>query len=178
MRVHVGSENAVKVNAVKDALARWPEFASADVAGVPSGSAVSHHPRTLAETVEGATNRAKAAFPGSAMGVGIEGGLMELPGSKTGSQEVAVCALYDGNELFVGVSSGFEFPAAALELMAHGVETNEAIRRAGFTEHPRLGSVDLGMAGVLSEGRLTRRMQIAQSVTMALVNRRTARTGS
>lgn len=175
MRVHVGSQNAVKLNAVKDALASWPDLADADVHGIPADPAVSHHPMTLAETVQGAVNRAKAAQAGADIGIGLEGGFLELPRSRTGLQEVSVCAIADGADVFIGMSAGFEFPAAVLELMAEGTETNEAIRRAGFTEHPRLGSLDMGMAGVLSEGRFTRRMQIAQSVTIALVNRRTAR---
>ncbi len=79
-RVHVGSANAPKVQAVRDALAAFvPDL---EVGGVEVESGVPEQPVGFDEILRGARNRAEAAFArgGCDLAVGIEDGLVTLPG--------------------------------------------------------------------------------------------------
>lgn len=175
MRVHVGSENVAKLAAAREALALWGELGASEVVGVPVESGVSGHPTSIAETVQGAVNRARAAFPGAQLSLGLEGGLVAVPGTKTGFLEVTVAAVHDGKETFVGMSAGFEFPATVAALIREGVEASDAVRRVGLSQHAKLGNTEGGVIGLLSKGRFSRREQARQAVVSALMNRDTAR---
>ncbi|WP_173915811.1 DUF84 family protein [Halobacillus sp. Marseille-Q1614] len=76
MRIHVGSFNPTKVAAVKK------EFPFDDIVEVEVESKVAAQPFSDEETLEGAINRARecAMMKKSELGIGLEGGVMEIEG--------------------------------------------------------------------------------------------------
>ncbi|TCT19915.1 inosine/xanthosine triphosphatase [Melghiribacillus thermohalophilus] len=76
MKVLVGSNNPAKVNAVQKV------FPNEQVEGVKVSSNVSLQPFSDEETLEGAINRARqcAQMDKDVIGIGLEGGVMELEG--------------------------------------------------------------------------------------------------
>jgi len=83
MRIIVGSQNRAKLKAVSVAFARFFPEVSFEVQAVIAPSGVSPQPMSDAETLLGATNRARTAreIEGDAdFWLGIEGGLQPVPG--------------------------------------------------------------------------------------------------
>jgi non-canonical (house-cleaning) NTP pyrophosphatase len=77
---------------------------------------VSDQPKTLAETTQGARNRAQraaaAAGGSNPFGIGMESGLFESEGRLF---DVCACAIYDGQEMHIGYSCAWELPPAVQE---------------------------------------------------------------
>lgn len=170
MIVHVGSGNATKIEAVRAAFTFHEKFKNADVKGVSVNNPEFGHPKNLEETVSGAMDRAKQAFGGCDYGVGIEGGLMEVPHSKTGFMEVGVCAIFDGTQYHLGLSPALEWPKAALHGIFHkGLDGSQAVRDAGISDHPKLGT-GAGMIALLTDDAVNRTSQNTIAVHMALAH--------
>jgi inosine/xanthosine triphosphatase len=102
MKIRVGSQNPAKLNAVKDV------FQTADIEGLDVASKVAAQPFSDEETMEGAINRARecARSEKDAIGIGLEGGVMEI------NDQLYVCnwgALVDPNQN-VYIASGARIP--------------------------------------------------------------------
>ncbi len=170
MKVGVGSKNKTKVNAVADILRGYPLFAGADVEGVAVQIEEFGHPKSLEETVAGAVDRAKQACVGHEYGFGIEGGLMVVPQTKTGYMEVAVCAIYDGAQIHLGLSPACEWPKTVLDgILVKGLDGSQAMKAAGMTQENKLGEGD-GLAGLVTKGRMSRTDFNKAAVMMALIH--------
>lgn len=171
MKLNVGTTNAVKIAAVKDAVALYPNlFPEVEIVGVEVNVDLYGHPKDLKETVEGAIERARQAFRDCDYSFGLEGGLMEVPYSKSGYMEVGVCAIYDGKEFYVGLSPAFEWPAQVTEMILRGeADASQAFKRLGYTHHEKLGAVPGGMIGFLTDKKMTREDFTKYSIMMALV---------
>jgi inosine/xanthosine triphosphatase len=169
MRVNVGSTNRTKIEAVEEVLKSYPEFAEAEVMGVEVPVEEFGHPKTLAETVEGAMRRAKEAFRDCELSFGIEGGLIDVPHTKTGVMEIAVCAIYDGKTYHLGISPAFEWPRKVAKLIIDGMDGSRAFREAGFTTHEKIGTAE-GAIWTLTKGKMKRKDYNKIAVTMALVH--------
>ncbi len=115
MKINLGSKNITKVAGLRDAVAMYPNlFPNAEVIGVEVQIEEFGHPKNLEETVQGAIERAKQAFTGGCTySVGLEGGLIEVPHTKSGYMEVGACAIYDGKDVALGLSPAFEWPPAS-----------------------------------------------------------------
>jgi inosine/xanthosine triphosphatase len=169
MKLIVGSQNEVKVGAVREILAEYPFLGSPEVVGADVPSGVAEQPQSLEETIAGAMNRARACFAGG-LSVGIESGLMQVPHTKTGLMDVCVVVFFDGRECHLGMSSLFECPKAVVDIMLNdGVNMQEACLRAGLTDNPELGRAE-GMIGVLTKGRVTRKEYTKQALRSALIH--------
>jgi non-canonical (house-cleaning) NTP pyrophosphatase len=96
---------------------------------------------------------------------------MEVPDTKSGYMDVCVCAIYDGKEFHLGLSSGWEFPDKKItELMIKdGLDMSQAINKAGLTKDPKIGSSE-GAIGILTRGRLTRKEYTKQALRTALIH--------
>lgn len=170
MKIAVGSKNPVKVSAVKELVPQYSILTGAEVIALDVPSQIPEQPKSIEETIRGAQNRAKGAFAGHDLGFGIESGLIEVPHTKTGMMDVCVCAIYDGNEYHIGLSSAFECPPRVMELVhAEGLDLNQAFQRAGLTEDPKIGSAE-GAIGLLTKGRVTRQEYTKQALVMALIH--------
>ncbi len=146
MRINVGSKNQTKAQAVAEALSGHELFKDAEVVGVDVASEQFGHPIKLAIVVKGAMDRAKQAFKDCDYSFGIEGGLIEVPETKSGYMEVAICAIYDGSQFHLGMSPGYEWPKTVTDLIVNkGLDGSQALREAGFTSHEKIGTAEGGI---------------------------------
>ena len=163
----VASQNPVKIQAVTDGfLLMFPdETFIVRTISVPSG--VSHQPRSDAETVQGALNRATEAtrrLPKADFWVGIEGGVEE-----TAEGEMiafAWVAIRDHDRLGSGRTGTFFLPPAVADLIRQGKELGEA----DDIIFGRINSKqDNGAVGLLTGNVIDRVQLYEQAVILALI---------
>lgn len=170
MKISVGSKNKTKVNAVAEILSDYPMFSGADVVGVDVTIEQFGHPKSLEETVAGAVDRAKQAYKDHSYGFGIESGLMKVPQTKSGYMEVAVCAIYDGRQIHLGLSQAYEWPKKVIAaILDQSMDGSQAMRAAGLTQHEKLGEHE-GFVGIFTKGRMNRIEYNKAAVVMALMH--------
>jgi inosine/xanthosine triphosphatase len=177
-RVRVGSQNAPKIAAVRDAFAAY--VPDVEVRGVEVPSGVSAQPVGFAEIACGARNRAAAARDDAVcdLGVGIEDGLVALPLGAASTElqhlNVGCAAITDGERFSLGFSSAFAYPP---EVSLRAVRNREPIgalfdrlwreRRSEFDRPPLERA--MGNVGKLTAGVLPRREYARHAVLCALV---------
>jgi len=167
MIVAVGSKNPVKVNAARNVLEKIYDEVS--VVGVAVDSGVPHQPFGKDETIQGAVNRAKNAFSDNFdLSIGIESGLMAIENSITGYIDLQWCAVFDGNKITLGVSSGFEYPPIVIEEVLKGLEVGDVMDKV--TGVNNLGQ-KAGAVSYLSNGMLDRTENTEQCVLTAMIPR-------
>ncbi|NPB02107.1 MAG: inosine/xanthosine triphosphatase [Methanopyri archaeon] len=164
MRVHVGSENPVKIRATERALARMAPWSEFEVVGVEVDPGVPEQPVGWEEVYEGARNRALRALElGADLGVGIEAGIVEVGGKNL---DVHVAVVADGEREGVGLSPGFQPPEDVEERALEREPVGEvASRELGVTDIGR----GAGLIGVLTRGAVLRDDLCELAVIMALV---------
>lgn len=124
--VVVGSKNPVKINATKNVLERI--YDDLTVSSLNVDSEVPDQPFGMDQTVQGAINRAKNAYSeGCDLGVGIESGLIEVPHTLTGYIDIQWCAIFDGDKITIGASSGFEYPPSVIKQVLEGFEVGDVM---------------------------------------------------
>lgn len=169
MKITVGSTNQAKIQAVIEVVHECALFTNPEVVGVDVSVEQFGHPVGIDAIVKGAMDRAKHAFLNCDLSVGIESGLLPVPHTKTGYVEIAVCAMYDGQQFHLGTSSGYEWPKAVAEMIVKGgKDGSQAMREVGLTSHEKIGIAE-GAVGLLTKGKLNRTQQNKQAVIMALV---------
>ncbi|KAF5078614.1 inosine/xanthosine triphosphatase [Methanobacterium aggregans] len=167
MKVAVGSRNPVKIRATENVLKNF--YKDIQVYGVDVDSGVPSQPLGLDQTIKGAVNRAKNAHSRDVdLSVGIESGLMETPSSITGYIDLQWCAIFDGNRVTLGVSSGFEYPPGVIEEVLKGREVGDVMDEV--TGISNLGE-KTGAVSHLTHGLLDRVGNTEQCVLMAMVPR-------
>lgn len=173
MKIAVGSQNAAKVNAVKEILQDYPHLMEAQVEGYDVPSEIPPQPLSLEETLRGARNRAKNAYEAGKAdyGFGIESGLTEVPYSKSGYMDLTTCAIYDGAGYHLGISSAWEFKDAEIFRAigsGEGEMTDVLVERGVFADpSARAG---MGAIGVVTKGRLDRKNYTKEALRMALIH--------
>jgi len=160
----VGSRNPVKIAASRAVLRRvYGE--GVDVQGVSVESGVSRQPWGDEETLEGALNRARAALgiSGAAIGIGLEGGLVEVDGQVFTSAWCAV-ARRDGT---TGVAGGANLllPPAVAQAVREGAELGPTMDELTGLENTKQAQ---GAIGILTQGYLDRQSAYEQILTLAL----------
>lgn len=162
-RVAVGSTNPVKIAAVAAVLARcgW----TASVVSVAVASGVRDQPFGDAETIRGATQRARAALAaGDAdVGVGLEGGVVEDDGGMRTCAWASVVAR-DGR-VGVGGSLAMPLPPRVAALVRDGVELGHAMDRVTGAIGTKHGA---GAVGILTAGLVDRQRAYETLVAYAL----------
>lgn len=161
--VVVGSENPVKIQAVKEAFTRmWPDE-DWHVSGINAASGVADQPMFAEESVQGATQRARTALAheDADFGVGLEGGLQEVAGSwfdigwivvvdQAGVRGIAptvgVCI---PEQVMAHVRAGKEVGAACDEVFGT-VNSKQANGAHGLLTKDRITRTDAYRDGVLS----------------------------
>lgn len=172
MNIVIGSKNRVKVEAVREITADYDIFEGADFHETEVDSGVDEQPKSLGEVVQGAKNRAEAAFKKEedGFGFGLESGLMSVPGSKSGIMDLCACAIFDGRDFHLGLSSCFECPTEMNRLMLEeGLDMSQACNKIGLTDNPEIGSEE-GAIGILTKGRVTRKDYTKQAIITALIH--------
>lgn len=170
MKIYIASLNPQKINAVKELINEYPLLMGAIVEGVAVENGVGEQPKTLEETLVGAITRAKAALGTAEYSFGIESGLMHVPYTKTGVMDICVCAIYDGKDVHLGISSAFEPPRAIAKLIyEQGMKMSDAALAIGLTEDKNIGYSE-SLIGILTHGRLNRLAYTKQAVMTALIH--------
>ncbi|MGB9938154.1 MAG: inosine/xanthosine triphosphatase [Methanobacterium sp.] len=167
MNVIVGSKNPVKVKAVQNVLEKI--YKEVNVKGIDVDSGVPDQPFGKDQTIQGAVNRSKKVYsPEFDLSVGIESGLMEINNSITGYIDLQWCAVFDGEKITLGVSSGFEYPPLVIEEVLKGVEVGNVMDKV--TGVNNLGQ-KAGAVSYLSKGMLDRTENTEQCVLTAMIPR-------
>ena len=170
MLIHVGSLNPIKLGAIQEVMVT--RFPAACFVPVAVNSGVSDQPMGFEETLRGAKNRARAAFACQGtcdLAVALESGLIPVPQTRTGYMNLTACAIFDGQEIYIGLGPAFELPQKITRLVVEeGFELDPAVRKAGLTDSARIG-YGQGIIGILSQGRVTRQDYSCPAVSMALV---------
>ena len=162
-RVVVGSTNPVKVAAVRAVLER--AGCRAPVSGMSVASGVRDQPEGDAETIRGATQRARAALEATDadLAVGIEGGVVEELDHMRTCAWAAVVAR-DGR-VGVGGSLSMPLPPRVATLVRAGTELGLAMDRITGAHDTKRGA---GAVGILTAGLVDRQRAYEALVTYAL----------
>jgi inosine/xanthosine triphosphatase len=164
MRVVVGSQNPVKVEASRQAFSLF--FEDVQIVPVSVESKVKAFPTSQAETMKGALNRARAAaaaVPTAEFAVGVEAGIIPVQQRKFVQ---AYAIVLQGKQLGVGASAALELPPNALSLID---PTSDASKDVIDTIFGRKNLFENeGAFGALTNGRLTRTAIIRDAVVCAL----------
>lgn len=170
MKIKIGSVNKIKVEALREILQDYSHLRDAVISAADILSDIADQPKSLEETIQGAMNRAKNAFYDCMYSFGIESGLMAVPNTKTGFMDVCACAIFDGNEYHLGLSSAWEAPKQVVRYMIdEGLNMNDAALKAGLTKNPTIGSAE-GLVGIMTKGRLTRKEYTKEAIRTALIH--------
>ncbi len=171
MKVTVGSTNPAKVEAVREILQDYPYLMDAEIVGVEVSSGVPDQPTSFEEVTGGAVNRAKEAFIDCDYSIGLEAGFVCVPNAKSGYMNVSACAIHDGTDTHLGLSSAFETPDREIMrlVVEDGLNFAEAANRTGLDSDPELGKKS-GVIGALTGGKINRKEYVQQSLQMALIH--------
>jgi inosine/xanthosine triphosphatase len=170
MKINIASKNQTKVEALKEILVDYSHLKGAEIIAIETDSGVSEQPKSLRETIRGAINRAKNVFNDCSYSFGIESGLMKVPKTKTGFMDVCVCAIFDGEEHYLGLSSAWEAPKQVSEyILNDGMNMNQAAYKAGLTKNLKIGSAE-GLVGIMTKGRLNRKEYTKEAIRTALIH--------
>lgn len=161
--VAVGSTNPVKIAAVMAVLERSGSDARVRGLAVPSG--VRDQPEGDAETIRGATQRARAALQASDadLAVGIEGGVVEESGHMRTCAWAAVVSR-DGR-VGIGGSLAMPLPDRVAALVRDGMELGHAMDHVTGGRDTKHGA---GAVGILTAGLVDRQRAYEALVTYAL----------
>jgi inosine/xanthosine triphosphatase len=170
MNINIASKNPVKVVALKEMLLDYKKLKDAKVNSVEVSSGVSDQPKSLKETIEGARNRAKSSYKDCVYSFGVESGLMAVPHTKSGYMDVCACAIFDGKDYHLGLSSAWEAPETVSKLMLEeGMDMNQAAFEAGFSDNKKVGSAQ-GLVGIMTKGRLSRKEYTKEAIRTSLIH--------
>ena len=96
-------------------------------------------------------------------GVGIEAGMFSVPEVETKYMDSSICAIYDGERYYIGLSPSFEYPQTVVDRTLQGEEIGYMEDVFGNTAKGRKGAI-----GVLTNGRIYRDELEEYAVIMAL----------
>jgi len=165
MKVAVGSENPVKLQAVKTAFNNvWPKK-KWKVVGMKVTSGVSDQPMSDAESIKGATNRAKRIIKiaKADFGVGLEGGIHKI-GNKWFDCGWIVVVDKKGR-VGIGSSARIETAPKILALIKKGIELGSANDEIFKSENSKQKG---GHFSLMTNGAITRSDGYVHGVIFAL----------
>jgi inosine/xanthosine triphosphatase len=163
-RVVVGSTNPVKIGAARAVLQRI--VPGVQVIGHPVASGVPDQPWGDDETIRGARARARGAcaLDDAELGVGIEGGVVQLDDGSVRTCAWAAVVTRDGRE-GVGGSLAMQLPPRVAELVRGGLELGHAMDRVTGEQDVKRGA---GAVGILTAGLVNRQAAYEVLVAYAL----------
>lgn len=161
MKILVGSQNPVKIEATEKAFEKF--FDNIDVKGANVDSEVSNQPFNE-ETFKGAENRAKNLMKYKAdFYVGIEGGVIKL--NKRWFSFGVVCIKYE-NKTGFGTTPLFEIKDDIIMQLKSGKELGNVMDEIMHEKNTKQKG---GAVSYFTNGRITRTDFYIDGVTMALV---------
>ncbi|MGD2147881.1 MAG: inosine/xanthosine triphosphatase [Anaerolineae bacterium] len=164
MKAVVGSSNPVKIAAARSVLRR-AYGSELRIEACPVDSGISDQPWGDELTLQGALNRARGALQavGASLGVGLEGGLVEV-GSRVFTSAWCAVVSEDG---MTGLAGGANLllPPAVAEAVRAGAELGPAMD--AFTGLSNLKHQE-GAIGILTAGHLNRQLAYEHLLILAL----------
>jgi inosine/xanthosine triphosphatase len=185
--IMLGSTNAAKIHGVQAAFVDVREALQAPDLSLPEiwtcqvETGVSDEPWGFAHTVQGAQNRAQAAYArllgGSrpspipagqvAVGLGVESGFIDVTPVTFTLYNFDVCALFDGQAYYLGISPGFEYPRRLVRnIFLHRQSFQQA--RQYITTVAEVEQ-QAGLVGVLAGGLIDRPEMTRLATRLALI---------
>ncbi len=162
----LASKNPRKKEALLSALAFIDQPAELETKDISSG--VDEQPRSFQETLQGARNRARSAQEFASVGVGLEGGVMQLDSDEEQIWLLCVASVFDGKSFFDGCSPAIPLPEKVAKLIfQEKLDLNEALFQAGETSDAAIGQSQ-GAIGLLSQGTYPRVEFMKQALLMSL----------
>lgn len=157
--IHVASLNKNKINAVREV------FPSHKVKGVACKSGVREQPIDLDEIIQGAIIRARSVYNECEYSIGIEDGISPVCETISGYMNFCCCAIFDGEQIFLGLGPAFEYPSQCIKrVLDEGITISEAFIL--LTDKPDIGYEE-GIIGWLTHGRISRADYTKHAVEMA-----------
>lgn len=193
--IMLGSTNEAKIRGVQDAFVDLQEAIEAPDLSCPAtwtclvDSGVRDEPLGFPMTIEGAQNRALAAYQrlvraaddkiptATSLGVGLESGFIDVALATFTLYNFDVCALFDGENYYLGISPGFEYPRQLVRnIFLHRQPFQQArqyITTADDVER------QAGIVGVIAAGLVDRPEMARLATRLALIRyiRRSAYAG-
>lgn len=166
IKVIVGSQNPVKINAVRLAFEQVFPNTTCAVEGITVSSGVDDQPMTDEATYQGAMNRAQGCQklrPEADFWIGVEGGIDEYF-----DKMHAFAWIYILNSKQIGKArtGTFALPEAIRELIHQGIELGEADDRIFNHTNSKQGQ---GSVGLLTHGLIDRTAYYQPAVVLALI---------
>jgi inosine/xanthosine triphosphatase len=167
IRIVVGSKSDLKVRAVQHAIDRIG--LEAEVVGVQTSSGVPEQPYGREQTVEGATNRARAAYDsgtGGCYAVGIENGIVPAVSHEHALDLAYIVIIDPSGRRIVRKSIGVVVPTDLVEASLASKQT----QTAGALEAMRSGCDPADPHRVWSKGATDRETILANALYNALLS--------
>lgn len=163
LRVGIGSENEVKVEAVRDVMGRV--YDRVELFQTRVATTVGSQPWNE-KILQGAEERARDSLGKNDYGVGIEAGIVVVGGDLFGTQ---ICAIIDKEgRVTRGQSSSFMYPPEADVSIRRGTAVSEVFEDLYGVED--VGRRE-GAVGFLSKGALDRKGLSEQAILAAMIPR-------
>ena len=165
MKLVVGSQNPVKVNAARIAMDKvLGNIGEQDVLGVDAPSLVADQPMTEAETRLGAVNRVKACMQTQQADwyIAIEGGVDCFEYGPATFAYVAIC---NGKQWSVGRSANLPLPNSVYQALVNGEELGPVMDRTFNTVNVKQKG---GAIGLLTNNLATRQSVYELAVILAM----------
>ena len=178
MIICVGSENPIKIKAVKIAFKKY--FKKVDVHSKKVNSGVPNQPIGMDTIITGAINRAKLALNHliniygkneNLLGVGIEAGLVKISPSLTGYMDFQFCAIIDKKgKITLGSGVAFEYPKKVIDKIISNKDLEIGKVMGDLSKNPNLKR-EGGAISVLSKNKITRKKILTLAISCALFPR-------
>lgn len=165
MKLVVGSQNPVKVNAARIAMDKvLGNIGEQDVLGIDAPSLVADQPMTEAETRLGAVNRVKACMQTQQADwyIAIEGGVDCFEDGPATFAYVAIC---NGKQWSVGRSANLPLPNSVYQALVNGEELGPVMDRTFNTVNVKQKG---GAIGLLTNNLATRQSVYELAVILAM----------
>lgn len=180
-RLMLGTTNDAKIRGVQAAFAAMrtvlqvPDLSRPETWSCTVDTGVSEVPWGFPSTLAGAQNRAFAAYrrlptpedpSGTAIGIGVESGFIDVAPELFTAYNFDVCALFDGQHYYLGISPGFEYPTQLVRnIFLHRQSFQQA--RQYITAEAHIEQ-QLGLVGVLAGGQTDRAEMTCLATRLAL----------
>lgn len=183
--IMLGTQNTAKVHGVQAAFAdvrealQAPDLTVSDTWTCQVETGVSDEPWGFPSTVQGAQNRAQAAYAQLmsvsahrtagpiALGIGVESGFIDVTPITFTLYNFDVCALFDGQAYYLGISPGFEYPRRLVHnIFLHRQPFQQARQYITTTANVEQQT---GLVGVLAGGLIDRPEMTRLATRLALI---------
>jgi inosine/xanthosine triphosphatase len=163
IKVIVGSNNPVKINAANSAISALYADASISCEGIHAPSGVSDQPMNCEETLEGAVNRVKYCKQQVVADfyVAMEGGVDMF---EYGAATFAYVVIADKNRQSVGRSAILPLPPEVYCALQEGQELGDVMDQLFDTNNVKQKG---GAIGLLTNGCATRESNYTQAIKLA-----------